>query len=594
MANGDEEASEPDKVEIPGQIIGEKASGRFEAHSYNPAGNPGIQHWASARVTDPDLGHRSGIFFAAVEMTRMPMVVTDPNLEDNPIVFANGAFLDLTGYDEDEIVGRNCRFLQGAQTNRDTVREIRDAVSEVRPVAVEILNYKKDGTPFWNALFMGPIYDQNEKPLYFFASQLDVTRRRVSEQAFRHAQKMEAIGQLSAGLAHDLNNSMQIAVGNLQRATEQADKLNPGEEGTELRRAIEGADHAIRQSTRLTGQLLTFARKTRLDPKPTDLNTQIPEFGEMLARALGDQIIIKLELSIGVPRCTVDQIHLEMALLNVLLNARDAMPIGGTATVFTEKLRMGEAEARGRGVFAGDYAVLGVRDHGSGMPPGVLERATEPFFTTKPPGKGSGLGLAMVHGFVQQSGGLLDITSQPGSGTIVRMIFPAATTGIGLAPVSPAAGGAQEEPEKVRPGASSLKILAVDDNPEVLSQAAQILTRVGYEVLTATSGEQALDILAADGAGISLLFTDVVMPGGMNGLALAEQTRASHPNIAILLTTAYTDELTAEDPKAPAMDVLGKPYRQTELADRIRASLNRHAAGHHLRPPRRAIPRHEG
>ncbi len=194
---------------------GVPAEGLPDPTSYSPTGRPPKRHWQESTITQPGLDERGNVFFAAVEMTRMPMILTDPNLDDNPIVFANRAFQDLTGYEEDEIVGRNCRFLQGANTDREAVRAIREAVEARHAIQTELLNYKRDGTPFWNALYLGPVFDAEGKLLYFFASQLDVTRRRTSEQSFRQAQKMEAIGQLTAGLAHDFNNLLQVISANL-------------------------------------------------------------------------------------------------------------------------------------------------------------------------------------------------------------------------------------------------------------------------------------------------------------------------------------------------------------------------------------------
>ena len=560
-----------------GRSTGTPAAGRHDAgRSYSPTGGSGVRHWQAARISEPDLAARGGVFFAAVKMTRMPMVVTDPNLPDNPIVFVNGAFLDLTGYDEEEIIGRNCRFLQGAQSDRETVGELRDAIANRQAASVELLNYKKDGTPFWNALFMGPIFDREGRLLYFFASQLDSTRRRTSEQAFRQAQKMEAIGQLTAGLAHDFNNLLQIVVGNLQHAVEEAASLVPGEAGEPLRYAIAGADRATHQASRLTQQLLAFARKTRLEPKPIDLNALVPDFSGMLARTLGDKVSLRLDLAVGAPRCVLDPAHLETALLNVLLNARDAMPEGGRATISTVQITLSESEARPLRLAPGVYVALCVRDEGHGMPPEVLDRATEPFFTTKPQGQGTGLGLAMVHGFVQQSGGRIEIESAPARGTTVRLLFPAAATAVAAAPPAPALGGIDAAPDQQRrpTGGGTETILAVDDNAEVLALAAGQLSRTGYRVLTASSGEAALGILEREGGAVDLLFTDLVMPGGMGGLALAERARERVPGIGVLLTTAYLDEVTAHGPRAPAMDVLGKPYRQTDLSDRVRAALN--------------------
>jgi PAS domain S-box-containing protein len=535
------------------QSTGVPANGQFETGSYSPTGGPGIAHWQQTTITEPGLDNRANIFFAAIEMTRMPMVITDPNLPDNPIVFANHAFLDLTGYEENEVVGRNCRFLQGARTNRESVRELREAVAAKRAVSLEILNYKRDGTPFWNACFVGPVFDKAGKLLYFFASQLDVTRRRTSEQSLRQAQKMEAIGQLTAGLAHDFNNLLQVVAGNIEVAQDE-----PMSE--RQRRVLDNAARAAERGAKLTRQLLAFARKTRLDPKPVNLNTLIVDFGDMLDTTLGSGIELELALKPRLPECVVDAVHLEMALLNILLNSRDAMPEGGKVKLSTSALHL-NGDAVTHDLPAGEYVCLSVIDEGIGMPPHVVERATEPFFTTKGLGKGTGLGLAMAHGFVQQSLGRLEIDSEPSRGTTVRMLFPAAAGQKVATPPVPEAA----RPEAVafgraphQPGGAET-ILVVEDSEDVLAVAGEHLGRLGYRVLEARSGEEALRLLDR-GERIDALFSDIVMPGGINGLVLAERVRERLPGLPVLLTTGYNEDLVADGPKAPSMDVLGKPY----------------------------------
>ncbi len=199
------------------EATGTPADGLADQGDLEPLGAPGLHHWRQAKIIEPRLDERGGILFAAIEMTRMPMILADPRKEDCPIVFANNAFLDLTGYEEAEVLNRNCRFFQGAATDPAAVSQLRDALREHRPIALEILNYRRDGAPFWNAIFMGPVFDQTGELIYFFASQLDVSKRRESEQSLRQAQKMEAIGQLTAVLAHDFNNLLQIVGGSLDR-----------------------------------------------------------------------------------------------------------------------------------------------------------------------------------------------------------------------------------------------------------------------------------------------------------------------------------------------------------------------------------------
>ena len=533
-----------------GQSVGVPADGQLEGNSFNPLGNPGMRHWQASYIDKSGLEDRGNIFFAAVEMTRMPMVVTDPRQPDNPIVFVNRAFLDLTLYEEEDVIGRNCRMLQGPQTDPATVAEIRKAIAEERTVAHDILNYKADGTPFWNALYLGPIFDQEGHLLYFFASQMDVTERRATEQSSMQAQKMEAIGQLTAGMAHDFNNLLQVINGNLELAL-----LGIGG-NPNASEPIRRAQRAAMKAGKLTQQLLTFARKQRLEPRRVNLNSLLVEFSEMLVRTLGDKVELHLDLKPGLPYCTLDPTHLEMALLNVLINARDAMPQGGKVKVGTSLLRHGGGD--------GSHVVICVIDEGEGMTPEVMRRATEPFFTTK--GPGTGLGLAMVHGFVQQSRGRLEIDSAPGAGTTVRMVFPVAD-GAADAPGSAPAPAATAEEEAARP-----RILVVEDNEDVRELAETMLGAAGYAVVSASSGERALELLDGE-KNIDLLFTDVIMPGGMNGLQLAERVRERRPDTPILITTGYMEELPSSTGPTQPLGVLSKPYRQEELLSRVRAIL---------------------
>ncbi len=536
-----------------GQSVGVPADGELEGSAFNPLGNPGMRHWQASYIDRSGLEDRGNIFFAAVEMTRMPMVVTDPRQPDNPIVFVNRAFLDLTLYEEQDAIGHNCRFLQGPQTDPATVEEIRNAIADQRAVALDILNYKADGTPFWNALYLGPIFDHDGELLYFFASQMDVSERHATQQSSLQAQKMEAIGQLTAGMAHDFNNLLQVINGNLELSLLALGASNiDGKAADPIRRA----QRAAMKAGKLTQQLLTFARKQRLEPRRINLNSLLVEFSELLVRTLGDKVELHLDLKPGLPYCTLDPTHLEMALLNVLINARDAMPDGGRVKVATSL-------ARGNGV------VICVVDEGEGMSPEVMRRATEPFFTTK--GPGTGLGLAMVHGFVQQSRGRLELDSTPGQGTTVRMTFPVADMADDDAG-NAAAQSQEREADKPR-------ILVVEDNEDVRELAESMLDSAGYAVVSAPSGEEALTLLDNDKE-IDLVFTDVLMPGGMNGLQLADQVRERRPGTPILITTGYMDELPAASRgQSQPLDILTKPYRQEDLLSRVRAILPARAGG---------------
>lgn len=305
------------------QASGVPADGAFDEPSDDLIGRPGERHWKQSTITDPSLEKRGGIFFAAIEMTRMPMVLTNPRMTDNPIVFANNAFLDLTGYDQDEVVGRNCRFLQGPLTDRAVVAQLRTAVAERRAISLEILNYRRDGSPFWNGVFLGPVYDEAGELLYFFASQLDVSRRKEAETNAMQSQKMESIGQLTAGLAHDFNNLLQVVNGSLELMAAKR------EDQRAFKRYHEAALTAAQRGTKLTAQLLSFARRSRLEPRQVEISSLVSEIAELLESTVGSRVDLQLNLRRRLPAIQVDPVHFETALINVVSNARDAIEAGG-------------------------------------------------------------------------------------------------------------------------------------------------------------------------------------------------------------------------------------------------------------------------
>ncbi len=347
------------------------------------------------------------------------MIVTDPHLPDNPIVFANEAFCELSGYGPGELVGRNCRFMQGAGTDPATLAALREAIAARRDVAVEMLNYRKDGSSFWNALYVSPVFDGNGQILYFFGSQIDVSARRAAENAVREAQKMEAVGQLSGGIAHDFNNLLTVVQGNIEGALAL-------EMEARARRKLQRAAAAATRIASLTQQMLAFGRKQRLQQQPMDLNEFVHTLSLSTHRTLGPAIKLRVVLATLPWTCQIDPKQAQAAMLTILRNAADAMPQGGEVTIETANHSIRDDDAdRFEGVPPGNYVTLAITDTGTGMPAEVLRRAKEPFFTTKPVGAGSGMGLAMVYGFMRQSQGYLLLTSEAGHGTTVRLFFPA-------------------------------------------------------------------------------------------------------------------------------------------------------------------------
>ena len=516
---------------------------------------------------DPIGEHRNDIFFAAIETTRMPMLVTNPRLPDNPVVFANRAFLSMSGYSAEEIIGHNCRFLQGPGTSRATVHAIREAIEERREFSSEILNYRKDGASFWNALYISPVYNQAKELVYFFASQLDVSRRRDAEEALGQAQKMEALGQLTGGISHDFNNLLQVMSGHLDimRLRQESGRLDD----VSISRSIDNIRNAISKASTLTQQLLAFSRKQRLEGRAVNLNSIAESVTDLAASTMGDKASVVLQLEQNLDSCQVDPTQLEVAVLNILVNARDAMPEGGVITVKTRNVVVGPDDVPAFvGLPPGNYVSLAVADTGTGIPAAIVNRVMDPFFTTKEEGKGTGLGLSMVYGFAKQSGGTVSIDSEEGIGTTIRMYFPV---------VKSVQRDAKAVTQRAVDRGGRETILVVDDRMEVAELSRDMLEGLGYKVYVANGGREALQLVQSLDADEKpqLLFSDLIMPGGMNGFALARELRKRLPLIRILLTTGFAGNTDGKNSdEGSEFEILKKPYRLADLARRVRMVLD--------------------
>lgn len=498
----------------------------------------------------------------------MPMIVTDPHHHDNPIVFANRAFLEMTGYTADEIIGHNCRFLQGPETDRETVDAIREAIAERRDFATEILNYRKDGSSFWNALFTSPVFDDRGELVYFFGSQLDVSRRRDAEDALRQAQKMEALGQLTGGIAHDFNNLLQVMSGHLELITLLASR--PQVEQDKLLRSAGHARDAVDKAATLTQQLLAFSRKQKLQGRVLNLNSLVSGMTELAGRTLGEDIVLEQQLDPALWNCRIDATQAEVALLNVLINARDAL-LGRSerkVVIRTSNVEIGADDAASSlhgQLAAGRYASVAITDTGAGIPAEIVDRVMDPFFTTKEVGKGTGLGLSMVYGFVKQSGGVVHLSSEPGQGTTVRLYFPSSEDSVGLL---------EAVNRRALDKGGNERILIVEDREDVAGVAQMFLEGAGYATDVARSGQEAMAYFDADRE-YDLLFTDLMMPGGMNGVVLAREARRRMPRIKVLLTTGYAEaSLERTDAGGAEFDLINKPYTQRDLLRRLRMLLD--------------------
>ncbi|GGB14716.1 hybrid sensor histidine kinase/response regulator [Sphingomonas metalli] len=493
----------------------------------------------------------------------MPMIVTDPHQPDNPIIFCNDAFTFMTGYREEEILGSNCRFLQGPETDPEAINQVRSAIAKQEEASVEVLNYRKNGSTFWNALFVSPVFDENGQLLYYFGSQLDISRRREAEEALHEAQKMEAVGKLTGGIAHDFNNLLQVILGyvDMLEARLPADDRSG-------RRAVEAIATSAARGATLTQQLLAFARKQELRDRLLNFNQLIDGFRPIIDRTAGDGVEVVRKLDDHLWNCRIDPVQAEMALLNIVANARDATGGKGRITIRTHNMVLPQDDpAVGQKIDAGEYAVVTISDDGPGIDTAIVDKVFDPFFTTKEMGKGTGLGLAMVYGFMRQSGGLATVRNggEGGHGACFSLWFPRAT---GTMP--------QRAPALTKPNEGGReRVLMVEDQIEVGELGREMLRDLGYEVSLVSSGRAALELLKSD-ADYRLLFTDILMPGGMNGVALANAVRRDYPHTAVLLTTGYADE--AIDEGARSYELIRKPYRRNELNERIRQVLDKPGA----------------
>lgn len=417
--------------------------------------------------------------------------------------------------------------------------------------------------------FPGVLIDINERKtaeasLLKFTRELEqrvaseVQARLAAEEQLRQSQKLEAIGGLTGGVAHDFNNLLQVIAGNLHLlARHEPDNPN-------VQRRVGASIEAVERGAKLSSQLLAFARRQPLSPAVYNPRRIYEGLGELLQRALGETIRIEVALP-PEPWCIhVDCNQLENALLNLAINARDAMGGEGVIRMLGENIALDESSCAGKGVAAGDYVRLSVIDHGAGMAPEVLNQVFEPFFTTKTDGQGTGLGLSMVFGFVKQSGGHIEIASHPGEGTQVHMYFPRS-----YKPESPE----QAPPRELRSGLEET-ILVVEDNDDVRGASVELLEQLGYRTLTAANGDEAMKLLL-DGVSVDLIFTDVVMPGLIKSSDLAAWAKVQTPPVPVLFTSGHTRDIISRNHQlSPDTHLLSKPYTPDALARMVSSALD--------------------
>jgi len=514
---------------------------------------------------------------AATDRINDIILITEAEPLDGPnhprIVYANAAFERRTGYMREEALAATPRILQGPETDRSELDRIRAALKTGKPVRAELVNYTKSGEPFWLELEISPVADETGWYTHWIAVQRDITHRKDIERQLREAQKMEAVGHLTGGVAHDFNNLLTVIMGNAELMSERASD-------PKLREMAEVTISAAERGSELTGRLLAFARRKPLNPKPTNMNQVLEAMQPLIRRTFPESTEIEFILDPELGIAEIDAGELDTALLNLFVNARDAIEDSGKLIIETANVVLDDDyAARHIEVEPGEHVMICVSDTGKGMDAETLRQVFEPFFTTKDVGKGSGLGLSMVFGFTKQSGGHIKIYSEPNEGTSVKLYFPRKST--------------SQETDVESSGQASLKggtehILVAEDDDLVREHLKHQLVSLGYRVSSAISGPEALDVMQAYDD-ISLLLTDIVMPGGMNGRELAEKAQLAQPSLKVLFTSGYTENAIVHQGRLdPGVALLSKPYTRLELATKVRRVLDedRVEFTQHVVPPR--------
>jgi PAS domain S-box-containing protein len=499
---------------------------------------------------------------AVVENLPDMVLLKEPGGDGFRYMLVNAAGEQLLGRDRSEIIGRTEHDLFPAE-EADLVVESNKAIIESGQPRI-FTDRRLTTTEGVRTVEtrMVPILNGNGGHSMLLAIIRDVTDAKAREERLRQLQRMDAIGRLTGGVAHDFNNLLAIIHGNSELLRDQL------EGGTEAAEMTDDVIDAAGRGAELVRRLLAFARMQHLDPEPVDLNARLPNILGLLQRALGENVNVRIKPAKRLWPAIVDPTQVDDALVNLAINARDAMPDGGTLTIETQNVSLDDDYAASHvEVSAGDYVMLAVSDTGTGMSPDVIARAFEPFFTTKEEGRGTGLGLSQVFGWVKQSGGHIKVYSEVGHGTTIKLYLPRSMA---------RSVDREAEPEMATPKGDET-ILVVEDNPSVRKTVIRQLHDLGYQTVEADSGARALQ-LVKDGLAFDLLLTDVVMPGGITGYQLADGLRSERPELKVLFTSGYTDLAAASSHSARKDPLLSKPYRKQDLGRAVRGVLDEPSA----------------
>jgi PAS domain S-box-containing protein len=498
----------------------------------------------------------------SVEQSPVSIIITDV---DGKIEYVNPHFCQVTGYRPEEVLGENPRILKSGQTPSEDYHQLWETITSGNVWRGALKNRKKNGELFWESATICPVRDQNDDITHYIALKEDITDRLETKDQLTHALKMEVAGQLTSGIAHDFNNLLTIITGNLQLLLEDIRDIN----NKEIKELLDDALSASLDGEELINQLMFFSRRKEHRVYRVNINVVIKDIHRFLSRILGENIEIKINLAEDINAIQVNSSQLEGVILNLAVNARDAMPDGGVFTIETERKSLhAKASGKHQDLKPGNYIILTVKDTGIGMAPDVVARASEPFYTTKDTGKGTGLGLSMARGFAKQSEGKLLIMSKLGIGTEISLFLPEINQTIHE-------DKAGEMLQNMPHGTET--ILIVEDKKNVRRFAVRGLKNLGYQALEADNADKAMELLANDYS-IDLLFSDIVIPGKKNGRELARWAATQRPDLKVSLTTgAYKETREKHDDNFP---VLKKPYSLEQLAQYIREQLDTSQSNH--------------
>ncbi len=520
------------------------------------AGRPGYFVVSVKDITGRKEAERElRLLSAAVEQAGETIVVTD---RDGGIQYVNAAFERTTGYTREEAVGQNPRILKSGKQPESYYRELWETISSGRSWRGRFVNRRKDGTLYTEDAFISPVFDESGQIVNYVGLKTDVTEHVKVQAQLQQAQKMESVGMLAGGVAHDFNNMLGVIMGYAELALSRIGQDSP------VRAHLEKILSAAERSTGIIRQLLAFARRQTAAPVVLDINKTAEDMLKMLKRLIGEDIELAWLPASGLWPVKIDPAQVDQILANLCVNARDAIADVGKITIETANVNLDEAYcARHPGFVPGDYVMLAVSDTGCGMDKETLEKAFEPFFTTKEIGKGTGLGLSTVYGIVKQNAGFINIYSEPGKGTTVKIYLPR---------VGGAAVEIKEAPKDV-PGGRGETVLVVEDDETILDLAEAMLEGLGYRVLRALTWEKAME-LAGSYTDIRLLLTDVVMPG-MNGRELAGRLSAIAPGLKVLYMSGYTSNVIAHHGVLDeGVKFLQKPFTLRDIAWKVREAID--------------------